>query len=206
MEENLDGNAGSAAVPSATAVAALQRYTGERQPGSRPERMGSGAGVRFYAGELFFAKRCVDACGDRFKRRVAGRKRFMGEKRKFWQLTVRTQFSAAHALRHYEGRCERLHGHNFGVELTVEGEVLSPDTEILVDFKILKNMLRTVLDALDHQILNEIPPFDQINPSSENLSRYIWRQVEAPLRELGVRPYAVCVSEKDAQSATYREV
>lgn len=54
MEENLDGNAGSAAVPSATAVAALQRYTGERQPGSRPERMGNGAGVRFYAGEFFF--------------------------------------------------------------------------------------------------------------------------------------------------------
>ena len=132
--------------------------------------------------------------------------RSMGEKRKFWQLTERTEFSAAHALRHYEGRCERLHGHNFGVELTVEGEVLSPDTEILVDFKILKNMLHTILDTLDHQILNAIPPFDQINPSSENLSRYIWRQVEAPLRELGVRPYAVRVSEKDAQSATYREV
>ena len=93
----------------------------------------------------------------------------------FWRLTVRDDFSAGHALRHYEGKCERMHGHNFGVELTVQGQRLTRDTEMLLDFKRLKTGLKTVLDALDHRLLNETPPFDVINPSSENLARHIWR-------------------------------
>ena len=56
----------------------------------------------------------------------------------FWRLTVRDDFSAGHALRHYEGKCERMHGHNFAVELTVQGQRLTRDTEMLLDFKTLK--------------------------------------------------------------------
>ena len=59
----------------------------------------------------------------------------------FWRLTVRSEFSAAHALRHYQGKCESLHGHNFSVEAVVQGEVLTPDTELLVDFSLIKQDL-----------------------------------------------------------------
>lgn len=131
--------------------------------------------------------------------------------KKLWRLTVRDDFSAGHALRHYEGKCERMHGHNFAVELTVEGEKLAAGTEMLLDFKVLKKGLKTVLDALDHRLLNETPPFDRINPSSENLARHIWQGMEAllashddPQAQL-VRLYSVTVSEKGAQSATYLE-
>lgn len=123
-----------------------------------------------------------------------------------WRLTVRSEFSAGHALRHYEGKCEHTHGHNFAVELTVEGDRLSPGTELLLDFKVLKQELKRVLDSLDHRVLNDVPPFDRINPSSENLARHIWREVAEPLRRHGVRPHAVTVSEKAAQSATYMEL
>ncbi|MDD2967896.1 MAG: 6-carboxytetrahydropterin synthase QueD [Desulfovibrionaceae bacterium] len=125
---------------------------------------------------------------------------------KYWQLTVRSEFSAAHALRHYQGKCENLHGHNFGVEVTVEGQELEPKTEMLVDFKVLKTALKTVLEQLDHHVLNETPPFDVQNPSSENLSRYIWQHMASLLQGLPVRLHSVTVSEKGAQSATYREV
>ena len=132
--------------------------------------------------------------------------------RKLWRLTVRDEFSAGHALRHYEGKCERLHGHNFAVELMVEGERLEPGTEILLDFKLLKQALKTTLEELDHRILNEVPPFDDINPSSENLSRHIWSRVAQLLVEhpnpqaRAVRVHSVSVSEKGAQTATYMEI
>ena len=131
--------------------------------------------------------------------------------KKLWRLTVRDDFSAGHALRHYEGKCERMHGHNFAVELTVEVSQLAPGTEMLLDFKVLKKGLKIVLDALDHRLLNETPPFDRINPSSENLARHIWQGMQAhlaahddPQAQL-VRLHSVTVSEKGAQSATYLE-
>ena len=131
--------------------------------------------------------------------------------KKCWRLTVRDEFSSGHALRHYEGKCENLHGHNFGVELTVQGEELLPDTELLLDFKVLKQALKQTLEALDHRVLNETPPFDRINPSSENLARHIWRQVEARLasspdpQAQKVHLVSVAVSEKGRQTATYME-
>ena len=131
--------------------------------------------------------------------------------KKLWRLTVRDDFSAGHALRHYEGKCERMHGHNFAVELTVEGSQLAAGTEMLLDFKVLKKGLKAVLDALDHRLLNETPPFDRINPSSENLARHIWQGMQAhlaahddPQAQL-VRLHSVTVSEKGAHSATYLE-
>ena len=131
--------------------------------------------------------------------------------KKLWRLTVRDDFSAGHALRHYEGKCERMHGHNFAVELTVEGSQLAVGTAMLLDFKVLKKGLKAVLDALDHRLLNETPPFDRINPSSENLARHIWQGMQAHLTAHDdpqarlVRLHSVTVSEKGAQSATYLE-
>ena len=126
-------------------------------------------------------------------------------KKSVWLLTVRGEFSAAHALRHYQGKCENMHGHNYGAELTVRGEKLSSDTELAMDFSEMKKIFREVLEQLDHHILNETPPFDVINPSSENLARYIWKQLEPRFAQSPVELYSVTVSEKTAQSATYRE-
>ncbi len=122
-----------------------------------------------------------------------------------WNLTVRSEFSAAHALRHYQGKCERLHGHNFSVEIVVQGKSLLPGTEFLVDFSLLKKDLQTVLDALDHRDLNTTAPFDTINPSSENLSRYIYRSLAPLVTVHGVRLKSVTVGENSRQSATYSE-
>lgn len=132
--------------------------------------------------------------------------------RSLWRLTVRDEFSAGHALRGYEGKCENLHGHNFAVEVTVEGRCLTPDTSLLLDFKTLKSVLKDVLEGLDHHTLNQTPPFDAVNPSSENLSRYIWQTVAAHLaghpdpQTAAVRLVSVSVSEKSAQSTTYMEI
>lgn len=126
--------------------------------------------------------------------------------RSIWRLTVRGDFSAAHALRHYQGQCENMHGHNYAVEMMVEGQTLTPDTELLMDFSVLKRILRAELKTLDHRDLNATPPFDRINPSSENLARYLWQRLEPQLRGLPIRLTGVTVSEKSAQSATYCEV
>ena len=123
----------------------------------------------------------------------------------FWRLTVRSEFSAGHALRHYHGKCESPHGHNFSVEATVEGDTLTEDTEFLVDFSVLKKRLNAILDTLDHQNLNLTSPFDILNPTSENLARYIFQQFSPVTASLGVRLHSLTVGEKAAQSATYYE-
>ena len=126
--------------------------------------------------------------------------------RSIWRLTVRGEFASAHALRHYQGKCESLHGHNYAVEMVVEGETLTPDTELVVDFSILKKELRTELGLIDHVNLNEYPPFDTVNPSSENLARYLYRKMKVRLSEMPVRLYSLTVGETAMQSATYMEI
>ncbi len=125
-------------------------------------------------------------------------------KKKLWRLTVAGDFSAAHALRHYEGKCERLHGHNYQVELVVQGEILDKKTHMLMDFKDLKAILKETLEEFDHSLLNDRPPFDSINPSAENLSKVFWQRIEAKLPK-GITLFSVSVAEKDGQSATYME-
>lgn len=127
-------------------------------------------------------------------------------KRSVWRLAVRSEFAAAHALRHYKGKCEALHGHNFSVKAVVEGDTLIPDTELLVDFSDLKRDLKEVLDTLDHKDLSQVPPFDAINPSSENLARHIFKRLEPMAHDRGVRMHSVTVSERGPQSATYMEL
>ncbi|MCL1889911.1 MAG: 6-carboxytetrahydropterin synthase QueD [Desulfovibrionaceae bacterium] len=122
-----------------------------------------------------------------------------------WKLAVRADFAAAHALRHYHGKCESTHGHNFAVETVVEGRNLNRDTEILADFTDLKADLRQVLASLDHQDLNKHPAFLQHNPSSENLAAYIFRELSPLVRARGVSLRQVSVSENASQTATYLE-
>jgi 6-pyruvoyltetrahydropterin/6-carboxytetrahydropterin synthase len=122
-----------------------------------------------------------------------------------WRLTVKLDFSAAHQLRNYGGKCERMHGHNFAVEVVVEGSKLDEKVEYLVDFKVLKNLTRAILEELDHRHLNELPFFRERNPSSENIARHVYREL-APKLPDNVRLTEVSVAEKDAQKATYMEI
>jgi 6-pyruvoyltetrahydropterin/6-carboxytetrahydropterin synthase len=91
-------------------------------------------------------------------------------------------------------------------EVVVEGDTLTKDTELVADFTVLKKILREELAKIDHCVLNERPPFDAINPSSENIARYLWKCMEPRLKEYPVKLYSVSISEKAAQTATYREI
>jgi 6-pyruvoyltetrahydropterin/6-carboxytetrahydropterin synthase len=91
------------------------------------------------------------------------------------------------------------------VDAVVEGDSLTPDTELLVDFSLLKTDLKAVLDTLDHKDLNVTPPFDRINPSSESLARHIFRALAPLVAAHGVRLHSLTVGETAAQSATYFE-
>lgn len=126
-----------------------------------------------------------------------------------WRLTVRETFSAAHALRNYHGKCERVHGHNFGVTMCVEGTELDSATGMLLDYGTMKRLLRACLAQLDHQFLNELSPFEEQNPSSENIARYLWGELCGALASCAdpqaakVRLHSVAVAEKPGQEAQY---
>ena len=127
-------------------------------------------------------------------------------KKGIWQLTVRAEFAAAHALRHYQGACESMHGHNYKVEMAVEGEALTPDTELLMDFTELKKILTIELEVLDHKCLNQVEPFTHLNPSSENLAKYLWYQLTPYFVNKPAKIKSVSVSENSRQTATYWEI
>jgi 6-pyruvoyltetrahydropterin/6-carboxytetrahydropterin synthase len=122
-----------------------------------------------------------------------------------FEIAVEQGFASAHALRNYKGRCENTHGHNWRVEVVIEGERVD-DTGLLVDFIDVKNLMARIIDRIDHQFLNEIPPFDVINPSAENIAEYFYREMHGGLADtpVPVRITAVKVWETDIQSATYR--
>ena len=84
-----------------------------------------------------------------------------------YRVVVQTFFSSAHCLREYEGPCEALHGHNWKVTVAVEAEKLDR-LGMVIDFKVLKREVNRIIQRLDHTYLNEIAPFDTVNPSSEN--------------------------------------
>jgi 6-pyruvoyltetrahydropterin/6-carboxytetrahydropterin synthase len=122
-----------------------------------------------------------------------------------WRLIVTSEFSASHQLRHYGGKCENLHGHNFTVEAELEGTELHPSTGILMDFKELKSSLRSILETLDHKHLNEVAPFDSCNPSSELLAQYIFRRLRPLVEHTGIILRSISVSEKESSKAVYTE-
>jgi 6-pyruvoyltetrahydropterin/6-carboxytetrahydropterin synthase len=118
-----------------------------------------------------------------------------------YKLTVETEFAAAHHLREYQGKCENLHGHNWQVKLTVKSKVLDK-LGMVMDFKDLKALLNEVMDILDHKNLNEVEPFDKINPTTENISRYIAEIIDGKLPE-NICVESVQVWESARSSATY---
>ena len=93
-----------------------------------------------------------------------------------YELTVIVEFEAAHRIVDYPGNCDRLHGHNWSVEVTVEGEKLNK-LGMLIDFKELKGEVNKVIDLLDHHYLNELPSFKEINPTAENIAKFIFEKM-----------------------------
>lgn len=121
-----------------------------------------------------------------------------------YELTILSDFSSAHNLRCYEGECEKLHGHNWKVELSIASRNLDA-RGLAIDFKVLKKMLEDILKTMDHKYLNEIPPFDKENPSSENIARHIFARMKKAVKGHGVKVASVKVWESDNASATYYE-
>ncbi len=121
-----------------------------------------------------------------------------------FEVTVEQTFAAGHALRNYKGKCENVHGHNFRVQVVIEGEKLD-ETGLLVDFIDVKDAMRAIIERLDHVFLNDIEPFDVKNPSAENIAEYFYVELSRRLiASAPVRLREVRVWETDIQSATYR--
>ena len=124
-----------------------------------------------------------------------------------YEVNVEAGFSSGHYLRNYHGRCENPHGHNYKVCVTLMGESLDA-TGLLLDFKMLKQVMRPVIDRIDHQMLNDLEPFTTVNPSAENLARYFYDETNKQLdgMTLGRVRVKVCtIWETDTTSATYYE-
>jgi 6-pyruvoyltetrahydropterin/6-carboxytetrahydropterin synthase len=121
-----------------------------------------------------------------------------------YEIRVQSDFSSAHSLRGYRGKCEGLHGHNWKVIARLGSEELD-HLGMVVDFKILKEELQKVLEGLDHKYLNDIPPFDTINPSSENLARHIFVELKRAMDARGLKVIKVTVWESDNSAGSYWE-
>ena len=115
-------------------------------------------------------------------------------------------FPAAHALRNYYGKTEPIHGHNWRARITISGPQVD-SMGMLIDFVPLQKEMARIIGALDHQFVNEVPPFDVINPSAENIAYYLWQQFNASVPamqpEFGVVVSRVEVWETDNCSAVY---
>ena len=121
------------------------------------------------------------------------------------EVSIEMEFSSAHALRGYRGKCENTHGHNYKVEVHVRGENLD-HIGLLVDFRELKAATKQVVDYLDHKDINTLPPFDvELNPSAENLAAYFFYEVGRQINTERVRVHKVRVWETSTCSATYYE-
>jgi len=119
-----------------------------------------------------------------------------------FEVSVEETFAAGHALRGYRGKCENVHGHNYRVQLTIEGHELD-NIGLLVDFVEVKRLIRGVVERLDHRFINDLPPFDILNPSAENLAKYFYEEINEQLPP-PVRLGQVKIWETDITSATYR--
>ena len=122
-----------------------------------------------------------------------------------FEVSVDEQFAAAHNLRNYKGKCENLHGHNYKVRVTLAGAQLD-EVGLLYDFVHLKQVIQGVIRTLDHKYLNELKPFDVLNPSAENIAKHIYDESSKQMRETpnGAGISSITVWESDVTAATYR--
>lgn len=120
-----------------------------------------------------------------------------------YRIGVTADFSAAHFLEGYAGSCEAVHGHNYRVEAVVEAD--EPDNiGLVMDFRAVRKTLGEIIGRLDHRLLNESPPFDSGNPSSENIARHIFDEMEKVLGSGPPKLVEVRVWETPGAWAAYR--
>lgn len=117
-----------------------------------------------------------------------------------FEVRVETNFSSAHHLLNYKGKCENMHGHNWKVEVSLRGETLDK-SNILVDFKVLKKRVNEIIDYLDHKDINELPEFEGVSPSSEIIAKYIYERTKETFPNVA----RVSVYETPTSCATYYE-
>ncbi|MFH1381772.1 MAG: 6-carboxytetrahydropterin synthase QueD [Chloroflexota bacterium] len=120
-----------------------------------------------------------------------------------YQIRVENHFDAAHFLRGYQGKCEALHGHRFRVVVKVKTSKLD-DIGLAYDFTVLKRHLADIVAKFDHVSLNDVPPFDKINPSSENIAATIYRRMKPKLKGEPVSLDCIEVWESPETGVTYR--
>lgn len=120
-----------------------------------------------------------------------------------YYLRVKSSFAAAHRIVDYKGPCSRFHGHNFGVEVTVEGKKLD-ELGMAMDFKKLKGLVDKVISEFDHQDLSKHPCFQEVNPTSEVLAKCIYDRLKT-LIDSPLALTSVMVSETEGYRVTYRE-
>jgi 6-pyruvoyltetrahydropterin/6-carboxytetrahydropterin synthase len=121
-----------------------------------------------------------------------------------YELTIETGFASAHQLRGYKGKCEKLHGHNWKVQISVTAERLN-EIDLAIDFHELKKIANELISPLDHAFLNDIFPFTEKNPSSENIAKWIYDSLKKRIQDENIRLSAVTVWESDTASASYYE-
>jgi len=121
-----------------------------------------------------------------------------------YQLKISSSFASAHNLMNYQGDCENLHGHNWKVEVSVTAENLDK-AGLGIDFKTLKAETKSLLKTLDHKHLNELVPFKDVSPSSENIARYIYQELSRTLNNDNIKVESITVWESDFACAKYYE-
>ena len=119
-----------------------------------------------------------------------------------FEVAVEHEFAAGHALRGYQGKCENIHGHNYKIQVVIAGEKLD-SIGLLVDFKNIRTQIHSTADRLDHQFLNELPPFDDVNPSAENLAKYFFEEIQQVYQNGNLHVKSVTVWENNKTWATY---
>ncbi len=119
-----------------------------------------------------------------------------------YEISVEGSFSAAHQLRCYRGECERLHGHNWKVEVSLHSEKLD-SLGMVMDFKELKSLVNEIIGALDHHHLNELPAFKEANPTTENIAAFLYKEIKGKMNKGGVRLHRVRVWENKGSSVSF---
>lgn len=128
----------------------------------------------------------------------------MIREKKVYELKVEDSFSAAHQLRNYKGKCERLHGHNWRVEVYVRAQRLN-EIGIAIDFQDLKRETKNITNQLDHTFINDVFPFTEINPSSENIAKWIFECLGKKLEGRDIKLSKITVWESEMAAASYVE-
>ncbi len=121
-----------------------------------------------------------------------------------YKLSVKTNFSAAHYLRGYKGECARMHGHTWGVKVTVGVRTLG-DLGMSIDFKEIAAALEEIVGRFDHQTLNDLNEFADMNPTAENLARLVFESLSEKINSDTINVSSVDISESEKYSATYKK-